>query len=111
MGQVRNVCSVSVFGEMAKGGTTCAPGVGAMAGKVRRSIPGSVSMICSFSYHLLWETLCNSNIGAGISWRGSNSKDKQGMCVLNHSSLIQSEGEKFQTPGICCAIVIISYIL
>lgn len=93
---------------MAKGGTTCALGVDAMAVKVRRSIPGSVSVISSFSYHFLRETLGNSNIG--ITWRGSNSKDKQGMCVLNHSSLIQSEG--VQTPsGICGVIVIISYIL
>lgn len=95
---------------MATGGTTCTPGVGAMAGKVPRSIPGTVSMVCSFSYHFLWETLFNSNIGAGITWREDNSKDKQRTCILRHCSLIRSEG--VQTPsGIRCVVVVISYIL
>ena len=88
------ICTGSVSWEVAKGGTnTCAPGVGAVAGKVPRSanISGSGLMIWFFLLFVMrssMQCLCRSMCDLGRSW----SKDKQGICVLNQSSLVQSEG-------------------
>lgn len=84
----------SIPGEVAKGGTkTCAMCMGVVAGKVPRiaNIIGSGLMIWFFLLFAVrgsMQYLRRNMYELGRSW----SKDKQGICILNQSSLMQSGG-------------------